>query len=430
MRRPDRPEAWLAAVALALGVLWLGARALGPGSDPWAEPEERSAASDASASEHLSVVAAAASLHGAPAAALEPPVQVRLMRFEGAQDLRLEVTGAWRVLDEQGAILQQGHGIKGRLRLDAAGILIGSFLFNRDRLVLAPAGDDALLLEDERFSGALEIGLMREAGAATGLRVVLHLPLEQYVLGVVCGELATNARDAQQAARAQAVAARTWALWKLDSRKGALRDTADDQVFRGTDWHTDAARQAVADTRGLVLTWNDDLLPAFFHADCAGHTADARALGFVKGDCPPLAGVADLDCRAGTRPWKVTVSAERLDTLAVSMGLGTWMRSLHALDRDPAGRMLRTRFLGADRHYDGTAEELRLRLRVPSTVWTFVRVREDGALSVEGYGNGHGVGLCQTGALRRARAGADWRAILAAYYPGARVRSLTGDLME
>lgn len=430
MRVPDRPETWLAGVALALGLLWLGARALSPETDPWAALEQRSASSAENASESLAQVADQAALHGDPAPALEPPVPVRLMRFEGAQELRLEVSGAWRILDENGARLQDGHGLQGMLRLDPAGILIGSFLFNRDRLVLAPAGDDALLLEDERFSGALEIGLLREAGQPSGLRLVLHLPLEQYVLGVVCGEMATSARDAKAAARAQAVAARTWALWKLRSRKGALRDTPDDQVFRGTDWQTEAARLAVEETRGLVLVWDGDLLPAFFHADCAGHTASAQALGFVNGDCPPLAGVPDLDCRAGSRPWRVTVSADRLDSIAMAMGLGSWMRSLHTLDRDAAGRMLRTRFLGSDRHYDGTAEELRLRLRVPSTVWTQARVREDGALNLEGYGSGHGVGLCQTGALRRARAGADWRAILLYYYPEARIRPLTSDLLE
>lgn len=430
MRAPDRPEAWLAGVALALGLLWLGARALSPASDPWAAPAERSAAADASAAEMLTIVADEAALHGDPAPALEPPVQVRLMRFEGAQEVRLEVSGAWRILDEEGARLLDGNGLHGALRLDPAGILIGSALFNRERLVLAPSGDDALLIEDERFSGALEIGVLREPGAADGLRLVLHLPLEQYVLGVVCGEVATSARESQEAARAQAVAARTWALWKLRARKGALRDTSDDQVFRGTDWHTDAARRAVEETRGLVLVWDEALLPAFFHADCAGHTADARSLGFVNRACPPLAGVPDLDCRASSRPWRTTVSAERLDGLAVAMGLGPWMRSLHTLDRDAAGRMLRTRFLGADRHYDGTAEELRLRLRVPSTVWTSARVREDGALHLEGYGNGHGVGLCQTGALRRARAGDDWRAILHHYYPGARIRALSSSLLE
>lgn len=430
MRAPDRPAAWLAGVVLALGLLWLGARALSPGVDPWAGPKARAAKADAGSVESLARVADAAALHGAPAPILEPPVQVRLMRFEGAREVRIEVSGAWRLLDEAGARLQEGHGLQGQLRLDAAGIQIGAFLFNRDRMVLAPAGDDALTIEDERFSGALEIGLLREAGAPAGLRLVLHLPLEQYVLGVVCGEIATSARDAQAAARAQAVAARTWALCKLRERKGALRDTSDDQVFRGTDWHTEAARQAVEDTRGMVLVWDGALLPAYFHADCAGHTADAHALGFVTRDCPPLAGVADAECRARARPWRATVSAERLDGLAVAMGLGSWMRSLHTLDRDAAGRMLRTRFLGADRHYDGTAEELRLRLRVPSTVWTQARVREDGALTLEGYGNGHGVGLCQAGALRRARAGEDWRAILLDYYPAARIQPLTSDLLE
>ncbi len=430
MRAAERPGTWLAGVALALGLLWLGARTLGPDRDPWAAPDQRAAAAAETGAARLAALADAAALHGSPPPALEPAVAVRLMRFEGDPEVLLGVEGRWRLLDEDGARLQDGTGLSGSLRADPTGVQVGPILSGRDRVVLAPNGDDALRLADERFSGALEIGVLREDGAAAGLRLVLHLPLEEYVLGVLCGELPTSLHESDAAMRAQAVAARTWGLWKLQARKGALRDTPGDQVFRGTDWHTDAARRAVAATRGQVLVWHGELLPAFFHANCAGHTADARTLGFVADSCPPLAGVADRGCRGTSRPWRATVGAERLDAAAAALGLGAWLRSLHSLERDPAGRMLRTRFLGSDRHYDGPAEEARLRLRVPSTVWTRALVREDGALLLEGHGSGHGVGLCQEGAQRRARAGEDWRAILAHYYPGAEIRPLTGDLLN
>ncbi len=429
MSAADRPATWLAGVLLALGLLWLGARALGPAQDPWLPPAARAAAAEETAAARLAALADEAALHGAPTPALEPPVPVRLMRFEGADALALEVAGQWRLLDDDGVLLQDGCDFAGELRADPTGIQVGPFLTGRDRVVLAPIGDDALRIVDERYSGALEIGLLRAEEAPAGLRLVLHLPLEEYVVGVVCGELSTTARGAEAALRAQAVAARSWALWKLRERRAALRDTPGDQVFRGTDWHTAAGRAAVEATRGLVLTWRDALLPAFFHANCAGHTANAEELGFVPGACAPLDGVADPECRGEPLPWRLTVPAERLDAMSVGLGLGPWLRSMNALASDPAGRLLRMRFLGSDRHWDGSAEEARVRMQLPSTVWTSARVRADGALLLEGRGNGHGVGLCQTGAQRLARTGADWRAILAHYYPGAEIRPLSADLL-
>jgi hypothetical protein len=199
MPAADRPGTWLAGVLLALGLMWLGARALGPARDPWLPPAARAAARAESAGERLSTLADEAALHGAPAPTLEPPVQVRLTRFDGADEVALQVTGLWRLLDESGALLQEGSGLLGSLRADGGGLQIGPFLTGRERLVLAPAGDDALRIGDERYSGSLEVGMLRESGRPAGLRLVLHLPLEQYVLGVVCGELATGARGTEAA---------------------------------------------------------------------------------------------------------------------------------------------------------------------------------------------------------------------------------------
>ncbi len=425
MRLALRPEGWLLVVVAAAAALWLGARALEPTRDPW---RPGGASADAM-SLGLPAIAAEAALHGEPAPALEPPVQVRLMRFEGATELALEIEGTWRMLDESGTARAEGSGLRGVLRMDPTGIQIGPYLSGLDRLVLATDGDGALRIADERYDGALEVGMLREGARATGLSLVLHLPLEDYVLGVVCGEMATTAHSVASALRAQAVAARSYALWKLRQRGGALRDTSVDQVFRGLDWHTAAAREAVASTRGIVLVWEDRLLPAFFHADCGGATADAAKLGFVPRSIGALSGSRDPGCES-TPGWREIVAPERLDAVARALNLGTWLREIHALDVDAFGRMLRTRLLGEKEHFDGPSEETRVRLSLPSVMWTSARTQADGGLLVEGRGHGHGVGLCQIGAKRRARVGEDWRAILAHYYPGATLRSLTADLLD
>lgn len=425
MRLPLRPESWLLGVVVACSLLMLAAWAAGPARDPW----QPATAAGAESSSALERVVSEAALHGAPALTLAPVVPVRLMAFEGRTALRFALTGAWEIRDESGALRAEGFGLEGALRADVTGVQVGDYLCGIDRLVIAPAGDGALRIENERYDGALEIGVLREGARATGLSLVLHLPLEDYVLGVVCGEMPTSAAGIGEALRAQAVAARTYALWQWSRRKGALRDTASDQVFRGLDWHTDAARAAVAETRGLVLTWEGALLPAFFHAECGGSTADAAALGFIPRRLAALAGAPDPGCEQAPR-WSARVSAERLDAAAKALRLGTWLRGIHALSRDDSGRMLRTRLLGDQEHLDGPSEEARVRLGVPSAAWTSAAVLPDGALALEGRGRGHGIGLCQSGARRRAKLGENWRMILAHYFPGAGLGPLTADLLD
>jgi stage II sporulation protein D len=425
MRAPTRPESWLLAVLLASALLMLAAWAASPARDPW-QPGADDPDAEAPA---LEVAAAQAALHGAPAPTLEPVVPVRLMAFEGASALRFAVRGGWEILDDSGARRADGHELEGWLRADATGVQIGAYLCGVDRVILAPTGDAALRVENESYTGALEVGVQREGARATGLSLVLHLRLEDYVLGVVCGEMPTSVAGIGEALRAQAVAARTYALWQWTRRNGALRDTASDQVFRGLDWHTDAAREAVGATRGLELTWNDELLPAYFHAECGGRTADAAALGFVRKPLAALGGATDPGCEAAPR-WSAVVSAERLDGAARALGLGTWMRAIHALERDDSGRMLRARLLGDQEHLDAPSEEARVRLGVPSTTWTAASVRPDGALELQGVGRGHGVGLCQTGARRRAKLGENWRVILGHYYPGAGLRPLVAGMLD
>lgn len=418
-----RREGWALAAAAVCGLLMLAAWAASPSSDP-------AAAGGAPAPDaELERVAAAAVRHGEPPQALEPEVAVRLTAFEGHNAVRFGLDGAWRILDEHGEPRADGFGLEGLIRADPTGVQVGPYLCGVDRLLIAPAGDSALRVGDERYPGALEVGLLREGARATGLSLVLHLALEDYVLGVVCGEMPTTSPGIGPALRAQAVAARTYALWRLGDRRGALRDTAGDQVFRGLDWHTQAAREAVAETRGLVLTWKDSLLPAYFHAECGGATADAHALGFVPRALPPLAGAPDPGCEQA-RPWSATVPAERLDAAARALRVGDWLRSVHALESDGSGRMLRARLLGNDSHFDGPSEEARARFGVPSAAWTRARVRPDGALELQGRGRGHGIGLCQEGARRRARAGQDWREILHHYYPGAGLQPLTAELLD
>jgi stage II sporulation protein D len=355
-----------------------------------------------------------------------PPIQVHLGAASGEEQVRLEVVGRWqlRSADGKDQMLHEGSGFDGRIQVDAAGIRLGDYHTLRDGVWLVPEGDEALRLDGLSYDGRLLIGLDRDRrGRPENLELSLELPLESYVLGVVCGEMPTMAPDIQEALRAQAVAARSYALWRLGQGR-MLRDDARDQVYKGADFITNEARAAVGATRGLVLFWENELVPCYFHRNCGGLTADARAAGFTKEKVAPLAGVLDETCRT-PYGWERRVAAARFDRLAESHDLGESLTNIHALQRDASGRMLELRLQGEEEHHDLPADQVRGALRLPSSTWTAATVLPDGSVMMSGRGYGHGVGMCQEGALDRAREGASAEELLAHYYPGAALHRLS-----
>ncbi len=365
----------------------------------------------------------------ASSAALGPvpsTIRVRLGRACGPGPVPLTLSGRWELHDPSGRLLHQGENFEGMLRIDAAGWTLGAWRLNTDRLLVSTLGDGGLRVGSRSYHGRLRLELLRgEDRLPRGIEVYDELPLEDYVVGVVSGELPTRAPGIRAALAAQAVAARSWAVQALAAGRPWLRDDARDQFFESVEAETPAAREAVERTAGLVLCWQGRLLPAYYEADCGGASSNARTLGFTREDWPPLRGVADPDCRR-VIGWARTIPPATLDRYATRHALGRFVRELRVLERDPAGRALRVRLLGETGKTVVSGPDLARALSLDSTLWTGFQALPDGGILVHGHGHGHGIGLCQEGAMRRARAGADFRQILAAYYPGAQLLPLRG----
>ena len=282
------------------------------------------------------------------------------------------------------------------------------------------------------------IAVRTSADPATAVR---HVPLEEYVRGTILSELAPSGADAALAGRMydlQAIVSRTYAVANLGrhGREGYdLCATTHCQLYEpsrlsSSRW-AGTATEAVRRTAGLVL-WHQGV-PArvVFHADCGGHTSAATSVWGGR-TVPYLAAVPDDDvAEAVHRPWRyeaahaaVLRALERDPRTRVGGRLDT----IEVLDRDPAGRAERVALHGStERIVRG--EELREVLTrafgaraVRSTRFT-VR-RELGVFAFEGTGFGHGVGLCQTGALARVRAGAAAAEVLERYFPGTQLQLL------
>lgn len=283
----------------------------------------------------------------------------------------------------------------------------------------------------------------------TGLTVVNRLGMESYLLGVVSAEMGRRSPVEQAALRAQAVVSRTYALkhlrrWRPDGFD--LYGTVADQAYGGVAAETAEGRAAVSETRGQLLTYDGAVIEAFYFSTCGGRTAEGYEVfrGAVR---PYLRSVSDLNengsayCRISPRyRWREEWSGEMLRatlqrnlsplTGPASLPIGT-VTDVRVTQRSASGRVeqLSIALDGSEVRVDGHAR-IRQVLRAPSgqllhsTAFSLIATgagRNVTSLVIDGIGAGHGVGLCQWGAVGRARAGQGYQQILAAYFPGTRL---------
>jgi stage II sporulation protein D len=310
-----------------------------------------------------------------------------------------------------------------------------------DQIVVSPADSLAWV----RVNGRSYRGILALLRDRTGLTVVNRVPMEAYLLGVVSAEMGRRAPAEQQAVRAQAVVSRTYALRNLGRWRAEgfdLYATVFDQVYAGAGSETPEGREAVESTRGQVLAWNGAPIDAFFFSTCGGRTETGVDV-FRGANVPYLQSVSDENpsgtayCSISPRyRWREEWTGEGLrgvlrrsvpGVLSVEASRVDEVRDLRIVSRTASGRVgLLTVVLGRE-SLDVDGPKVRRVLRTPggellrSTAFT-LDVRKSGGritrLIADGGGNGHGVGLCQWGAVGRARAGQDYQQILSAYYGG------------
>jgi stage II sporulation protein D len=302
-----------------------------------------------------------------------------------------------------------------------------------------------------RVNGRTYRGTVEIVRDAAGLTVVNRLLLEAYLLGVVSAEMGRRSQAEFEALKAQAIVSRTYALRNLRRRASLgfdLHAGVSDQVYAGSGSETPEGREAVGLTRGLVLTFGGAPIDAFYYSTCGGRTAEGTE-AFRAAARPYLRSLADVDehgeayCRISPRyRWREEWTGDALRatlrrTLPAAAGVqgerAGDVRDVWVALRTASGRVGRLGItLRADHvMVEGQAVRQVLRptsgelLRSSAFTLTAARAgREIAGLVAEGSGAGHGVGLCQWGAVGRSRAGQDYQRILAAYYPGATLQRL------
>ncbi len=334
---------------------------------------------------------------------------------------RLKVGGGFSLVDTAtGKTVASGDDLNATVTLSEAGFLFGALKVNASAVAVVPADEERLQVNDRRYRGGISV-LRKKNGRMT---VVNRLPLEEYVKGVLFHE-ASHYWPAE-ALKAQAIVCRSYAAFQMAENAGRDFDVTSDvysQVFGGRSAERYRTNRIVDQTRGKVLAYEGKVLPAFFHATCAGHTADSSTLW--KTNLPPLKGVACPYCTESPYyRWHEVFSLSEIGAQLARAGLMQGeVRDLKVAQRDPTGRALWIEITAASATRLA-AKDFRNAGFVIGFRCTFFSVRfilRDGLFYVSGWG--HGVGMCQWGAYFQAKKGKTAEEILSFYYPGAEIRA-------
>jgi stage II sporulation protein D len=356
----------------------------------------------------------------------------------------LSATSRWQLVDRGGTVVSRGDS-GARTTASVAGDVI--------RIGDARGGDAPLTLSSS--AGIVSVNGRRYRGelslsrSDSGLLVVNRVDVEAYLRGVVPRELGIRGPAERAALEAQAVAARSYAVVRLHnaSRAYDLVATTADQVYGGVESENALADAAVAATEALVLMYDGRIVNAPYSSTCGGTTAEpsevwrSRNEPFLQRVSDRIPGSDRFYCDIAPRfRWERSWRADTLTAIVerylrayaqVPAGPIGSVRGISVEGRTPSGRV-EAISLETDRgRYRLQGNDIRYVLRSPggellnSTYFSpDIVAGSDGRLSrltIRGLGYGHGIGMCQWGAIGRARAGQDFRTILRTYFPGTNV---------
>jgi len=350
---------------------------------------------------------------------------VRVSIMDDKDSVYLSVKDAYKICAiNSDRVLMEGPRLATNVSVTKDGIMIGAKEFKMGGIKVKAEGKAKIYVGGRIFRGDVDI-VRKENGK---LMVINRIALDDYLYGVLYHEV--SHRWPMEILKAQAIVARTFALYQARQNKLQPFDLRNDiysQVYGGSTSERWSTTMAVDVTKGKVLIYNGDLLPAYYHATCAGSTEDASNLWKV--DMAPLkGGVACIYC--GKSPhykWKkeipLWVLEESLRKNGYKMGK---IASVTVISKNKSGRVDKMEIKdGAGVSVVLTGKDFR-QIVGPNELRStkFEASIKYGSLIIDGHGWGHGVGMCQWGAFGMASQGKKAGEILTFYYPGSEITTI------
>lgn len=408
----------------------------------------------------------------------EPLLVLGVGLLEDKPTLELRAEGAAWVRDAESgrtlAALEAGEPLTCRRDDEQVAWQAGSHAGRERSIALQPI-DPGFLVSAPGGSYRGEF-LVLPTPKGRGVTLVNNVELEDYLKGVVPWEIGRHDAGKFDALCAQAVAARTYTIASLGARRSRGFDvfaSVMDQVYKGAADEDPRCNEAIAATAPLVLRQGGREIEAYYSACCGGSSCAVGEV-WAKDDEPYLRQHADGPGRDGKAwcagstyfHWRETWSARALEAILqrtlpdyvdymAQEGRSRWgapsftparggaagrpgaLRDLAIRRRTPSGRIGELAVVTDAGTYHVRGDRVRWVLTpasgnpsiLRSALFELELVRDGDKLrevSARGRGFGHGIGLCQTGALGMAAAGVSWRDILAHYYPGTTLEEVAG----
>jgi len=252
---------------------------------------------------------------------------------------------------------------------------------------------------------------------------IIEMDIESYVMGVVAGEMKNS--WPLEALKAQAILARTYTMKFVSSKDSAYKgadistDIHEAQAYNAGAIN-DNVREAVNQTRGLVMLADGELAHAWFHAHSGGKTElPSKSLEY-KEDLAYLSVVDSPEsdkAPADVQEWTAAFSKDEIIKACNDSGLKIeQIESFEIGDRGESGRAVN--FLVNGKTVSAPGFRLQIGAsKLKSTLIDSIQMK-DSSIVFKGRGYGHGVGMAQWGAYRMAEEGKTAEEIIEHYYKG------------
>lgn len=340
---------------------------------------------------------------------------VRVLLLNDVKEAQLAIHGCYQITGSLTNIVDQGQGLrKSTISITNGGITIGNKYYNNGELRITGLRDGEIELNNIRYRG--EIRILQQFN--NKFSVIEEVDLENFIAGVLGSEMPQTWNE--EALRAQAVTARTYAMYKKKIKRDEVYHLDMlDLAYRGMSGETIRSNKIVYETKGVVMVYHWNIFPAYFHSTCGGHTEDISHV-FGENSIPPLSGVACNYCNNSKySSWNRDISKSDIEKrLREAKIYVSNILTVKAVDPGGGKHNSKVEIVSDSGSKEMNANDFRLLIGPNYLYSTAFNSRNNGkSITFSGRGWGHGVGLCQYGAQAMADKGFKWTAILKYYYP-------------
>lgn len=333
-------------------------------------------------------------------------------------DVKIVSSGAFKVKDLKSGKTVFRNKANRSLRVAASGdvLFVGGANLNSARLV---SSQDVFSVGGSTYEGELYIYPIKGK-----VQVINIVDMEAYLKSVVPGEILASSPP--EALKAQAIASRSFTVYRILKSAGRFYDlTKNSQHYQGKLKYDARISEAVNSTKGKIMLYIGEVFGSYFHANCGGTTEYAGNIWKeetypVSIKCPHCKGAKHYQ-------WKSTLDVKTLEKKFKQAGykLNGGIKALYPAKVSTVSP--RTTVLTAQ---DASGKEYTLRSdkfrniigakHIRSTNFDFAAYESGFVFTGKGWG--HGVGMCQDGAVKMAKQGKNYKQILQFYYPDIKIK--------